>query len=132
MNFKIYASIFVGLIVTSIVLFIFDPAFTRTIKFDIHEVQYKWRLFDNEFCNLQTGGHCHTNYTNQFNAKVELYTKVIATYKDQEEIGIQLIKVIIQNPRLFQTFEELTNSKEIQIDSLVKYKDEIFKSILLK
>lgn len=113
-------------------IYFFDPAIERTVTFDGYSAKYEWRLFNNSYCNSKTGGHCFTNETNRTNAEIELYLTLLEHVDSNEQIEKKLKDVVKGTYRFERTYSELTQTGEIRIDSLRKYKDEIFRKIMLK
>ncbi len=113
-------------------LFRFDPVFKRYVNFNKFSVEYEWRIFNNLYCNSKTFGHCYTNETNKTNAEIELYKQLLDNFNGDEIIEQKLKEIVRNTYRFDRTYLELTNSNEIKIDSLKKYKDEIFRQIILK
>lgn len=128
-NKRIFIITFVILIIG---LYLFDPPLKRTIEFEGYKVEYEWRLFNNLYCNSKTAGHCHTNETNKINAEVKFYQQLLAGYNGQGKIKKKLIDAVGTTVRFRMRYIEITKSTPIKIDSLLKYKDEIFRPILLK
>ncbi|MFB9865647.1 hypothetical protein [Rufibacter immobilis] len=124
--------IVLGLLVILISLFITDPAINRAVKYGDQEAQYDWRLFNNAFCNLKTAGHCFTNEVNRTNAEITLYRLLLDNYNGQEEVKKHLTQVVKSIYQFDRTYTELTNSQEVRMDSLLKYKDQVFAPIALK
>ena len=109
-----------------------DPTIEREVSFDKYSVKYEWRIFNNSFCNSKTEGHCFSNQTNKLNAEIELYRQLLDNCNDEEKIK-QKLKVVVNNTYQFDmTYSELTKTRNVEIDSLKKYKDEIFRTIMLK
>ena len=119
---------FIGLII----LYRFDPVFKRKVSFENYSVEYEWRLFNNSYCNSKTAGHCYTNETNNINAEIKMCRKMLDDFNGQENIKKKLIEIVNNTYRFNVSYYELTKTKNIKIDSLIKYKDEIFKIIILK
>ena len=115
-----------------ITLYRFDPVFKRKVSFENYSVEYEWRLFNNSYCNSKTAGHCYTNDTNKINAEIKMCRKMLDDYKGQENIKKKLIEIVNNTYRFKFTYQELTKTRRIKIDSVIKYKDEIFKIIMLK
>lgn len=128
---KIFLSTLVVLIGIGL-LFRYDPIFKNNVNFDRYYVEYEWRIFNNLYCNFKTYGHCYTNETNKINAEIELYKQLLDNFEKEEIIEKKLKEIVRTTYRFDRTYRELTNSKEIEIDSLKKYKDEIFRQIMLK
>ncbi|KAA9331227.1 hypothetical protein [Adhaeribacter soli] len=124
--------IVIGLLVILISLFITDPVFNQIVKYYNQEVQYEWRIFNNLFCYLKTAGHCYTNEVNRTNAEIELYRRLLDNYNGQENIEKKLSQVVKSSYRFERTYTDLTNSQTVKMDSLLKYKDQIFAPIVLK
>lgn len=110
----------------------FDPAFESEVKFDEFSTKYEWRIFNNSYCNSKTYGHCFTNEINKLNAEIELYRQLLENYNGEKLIESKLKKAINESVRFKTIYTEITNSKNIEIDSLKKIKDVIFAKIRLK
>lgn len=115
-----------------VAMYWFDPPFKREVKFENFAVQYEWRVFNNLYCNSKTKGHCYTNEINKLNAEVELYRRLLDNYNGAEKIEAKLKDIVGSTYRFDRTYRDLTRSDKIEMDSLVKYKDKIFKQIELK
>ncbi|MDX1373188.1 MAG: hypothetical protein R3321_11990 [Nitrososphaeraceae archaeon] len=122
----------VSILAGIISLFIVDPAIVRELSFDQYTSEYEWHLFNNSFCNLQSSGHCHTNKTNKINAEVELWLQLLSNYRGEEKRKKKLKEVVNNSDYFHEKYYELTQSKTIEIDSLIKYKKEIFSRVVLK
>ncbi len=109
-----------------------DPVFEREVRFDNYSVKYEWRIFNNSYCNSKTAGHCFTNQTNKLNAEIELYRQLLDNYNGEEKIKQKLKDVVNKTYRFDMTYSEITKTRNVEIDSLKKYKDEIFRKIMLK
>ena len=114
------------LIAGLVCLYIFDPPFTRTVEFGDYSVEYRWRIFNNFHQTLKTFGHCPTNEIERYTGEVTLYKKLIENYHGQEEIKEYLVEVVKTKYGFATTYLELTGNSEIDIDTIIKYKDEIF------
>ena len=110
----------------------FDPVLTRKVNFEEYSVEYEWRIFNNLYCNFKTNGHSYSNETNKINAEIKLYRQLLEDFNGEERIEQKLKEIVKNTYRFHRTYSELTNSNEIQIDSLKKYKDEVFRQIILK
>lgn len=128
------STLIIGLILTLIIglIYFIDPAFERSVTFDSYSAKYEWRLFNNSYCNSKTAGHCFTNEINRTNAEIELYLMLLEHMDSNEQIEKKLKEVVKETYRFERTYSELTQTNEIRIDSLRKYKDEIFRKIMLK
>lgn len=114
------------------VLYFIDPIFKREVTFDDYSAEYEWRLFNNSYCNTKTAGHCYTNETNRPNAEIKLCLTLLKHVDSNEQIEKKLKEVVTETYRFERTYSELTQTDEIRIDSLRKYKYEIFRKIMLK
>lgn len=113
-------------------LYRFDPAIKREVNFDKFSFEYEWRIFNNLYCNSKTQGHCYTNETNKINAEIKLYRHLLDSFNGEPKIADKLREIVKTTYRFDRAYIELTNSNQIEIDSLKKYKDEIFRQIILK
>lgn len=120
--------IFAGIVV----LFFTDPAFEREVTFDVYSVKYKWRMFDHSYCNFKSAGHCFSNETNKLNAEIELYRQLVDHCNGSGKIERKLKEVVNTTYRFDMTYSALTNSRRFEMDSLIKYKEQIFRPIILK
>lgn len=133
MNLKIKILTPVVIVLIGLVtLYLFDPGFERNVSFDKYTVQYEWRIFNNSYCNSKTGGHCYMNETNKMNAEIELYRQLLGHYNGEEKIEQKLKEVVNKTYRFDMTYSELTKTRTVEIDSLKKYKDVVFRKIILK
>ncbi|PKG42775.1 hypothetical protein [Psychroflexus sp. MES1-P1E] len=132
MTKKLTLKIGIGLTLLIGLIYFIDPAFQRSVTFDSYSAKYEWRLFNNSYCNSKTAGHCFTNETNRTNAEIELYLTLLEHVESSEQIEKKLKKVVKETYRFERTYSELTQTDEIRIDSLRKYRDEIFRKIMLK
>lgn len=108
-------------------LYLIDPAFKRKVTFDTYSVQYEWRIFNNSFCNSKTTDQCFTNKTNKVNAEIELYLKLTNHVEGNKQIENKLMELVQSTYRFDRRYIELTQTNTIQIDSIKKYKDKIFR-----
>lgn len=113
-------------------LFFFDPPIQRQISFGHFKATYEWRIFNNFQCNLRTSGHCYENDTNKINAEIELCRQLLDNYNGQEKMAAGLKSRVMSTPLLMHRYNELTKTNHLEFDSLQKYQDEIFNTIMLK
>ncbi|WP_027420717.1 hypothetical protein [Crocinitomix catalasitica] len=113
-------------------LYFYDPSFLRTLKFDKFEVDYNWRIFNNSYCNKKTHGHCATNDFNKINAEISLVKKLVENYDGQSNYKIKIEETVRNNGWLSIRYSKLTDDAEVNIDSLIKYKDEVFVNMWIK
>ncbi|PCJ63616.1 MAG: hypothetical protein COA58_15885 [Bacteroidetes bacterium] len=113
-------------------LYLIDPAFEHKLSFENYAIKYDWRIFDNSYCNFKTGGHCFTNKTNKTNAEIELYRQLVVNYNGEEKIEQMLKEVVNKTYRFDMAYSELTKTRNVEIDSLKKYKELVFRKIMLK
>ena len=113
-------------------IYFIDPVFQRELRIGDYSTKYEWRIFNNSYCNYKTYDHCFTNQTNKLNAEIELYKNMLDNYDGEEKIENKLIEAVRNTYRFERTYSELTQTNEIKIDSLTKYKDKIFRKIYLK
>ena len=115
-----------------VIIYRFDPVIEREVSYENYSVKYDWRIFNNSYCNSKTAGHCYTNETNKTNAEIELYRQMLENYNGQENIKLKLIEVVNSTYRFNMIYSELTKTRRVEIDSLKKYKDIVFRKIILK
>lgn len=115
-----------------VTLYLIDPAFKREVVFTDYSVQYEWRIFNNSFCNSRSGGHCFTNEINKENAEIELFLILLNNAVGNKQIENKLKEVVRSTYRFDRMYNDLTRTNTIQIDSLKKYKDYIFRNTILK
>ena len=128
----IFLLVFATVLSSFFSLYFYDPAFTRSVKFGKYEETYEWRVFNNSYCNFSTDGHCHTNETNQFNAEIRLARKLLNLAKSDHQISEKLIEIVKNKDWYFYTYSKLTRSEKVELDSLIKYREEVFRPLLLK
>ena len=109
-----------------------DPVFESEVSFFNYSVKYEWRIFNNSYCNSKTAGHCYTNQTNKLNAEIELYRQLLDNYNGEIKIEQKLKDVVNKTYRFDRIYSELTKTRNVEIDSLQKYKDQVFKTLILK
>jgi len=115
-----------------VIIYRFDPVIEREVSYENYSVKYDWRIFNNSYCNSKTASHCYTNETNKTNAEIELYRQMLENYNGQENIKLKLIEVVNSTYRFNMIYSELTKTRRVEIDSLKKYKDIVFRKIILK
>ena len=113
-------------------VYFIDPAFEREVTFDKYSAKYEWRIFNNSYCNFRTAGHCFTNQINKLNAEIEIYREILDNYNGEEKIERKLKDVVNKTYRFDMIYSELTKTRNVEIDSLKKYKDIVFRKIILK
>ena len=126
---KLILIIPIFIIVGTLFLFLFDPAFERTMKFENHKVEYDWHLFNNAYCSYRTYDHCADNEFNKYNAEIELLNKLCESYNGKKTIENRLIEAVNQLPMSKRIYSELTKSSELKVDSIIKYRNEIFQKM---
>lgn len=125
--------ILIGIVlIVSVILYRIDPVIKREVSFDKYSVKYKWRIFNNAHCNSKSAGHCLTNKVNRINAESELYKLMLENYNGDEKIEKKLKEVVNKSYRYDMTYSDLTKTRNVEIDSLKKYKDIVFRKIMLK
>ena len=126
---KLILIIPIFILIGILMLFLLDPAFKRELEFQNHTVEYDWRIFNNDFCNYRTHDHCADNEFNKYNAEIELLNKLTESYNGQKTIENRLIEAVNQLPMSKRIYTDLTNSSELQVDSIIKYQNEIFQKM---
>ena len=96
-----------------------------------------WKIWDtrwqpNIVIHGVTGDHCHTNSTNKFNAENWLYKKLLKSHGGDKQTIKKLIEVVTNENWYLNTYSNLTGSKKVELDSLIKYEEEVFKPVILK
>ena len=129
---KLILIIPIFIIIGTLVLFLFDPAFERELEFENHTVEYDWRIFNNDFCNYRTHDHCANNEFNKYNAEIELLLKLCESYNGQKTIENRLTEAVNQLPMSKRIYSELTNSSELKVDSIIKHRNEIFQKMWIQ
>lgn len=114
------------LILGLVTLFIFDPVFTRKLEFADYSVDYKWRIFDNMYCKITARDHCWGNSTYKADAEIRLYRKLIDNYNRQKIIKEELERIVKTSYRFGMAYSDLTKGSVVDIDTIIKYKDQIF------
>lgn len=130
-NKKIIVSI-LAVLVSIGILFRFDPAFKRDLTFAGHTVEYDWRIFNSIYCNYISNDHCRDNNTNKLNAEIELCRYLLDNFNGDQRVEQKLKEIVSCTYRLDMAYGELPGSNEIKIDTLRKYKEQIFRPIRLK
>lgn len=120
------------ILIVSVIIYRIDPVFKREVSFDKYSVKYEWRIFNNSYCNSKSAGHCFTNKVNRINAENELYIQLLDNYNGEEKIEQKLKEVVNKSYRYDMTYSDLTKTRNVEIDSLKKYKDIVFRKIMLK
>ena len=126
---KLILIIPIFIIVGTLFLFLLDPAFERTMKFENHKVEYDWYVFNNAYCSYWTHDHCADNEFNKYNAEIELLNKLCESYNGKKTIENRLIEAVNQLPMSKRVYSELTKSSELKVDSIIKYRNEIFQKM---
>lgn len=120
----------IAILISILTFYFFDPAFKREVIFEEYSVQYDWRIFNHSFCKSKNLELCSSNKTNKTNAEIELYLKLLSLADKNKQIENKLKEVVRSTYRFHRTYIELTRSDDIQIDSLRKYKNQIFKKVI--
>ncbi|AXT20270.1 hypothetical protein D7030_03910 [Flavobacteriaceae bacterium AU392] len=129
---KLILFIPIFIITGTLLLFLFDPPFKCKLEFENHTIEYDWRIFNNDFCNYRTHDHCADNEFNKYNAEIELLNKLAESYDGQKVIENRLMEVVNQLPMYKRIYSNLTKSSELKVDSIIKYREEIFQRIWIE
>ena len=119
------------ILVSGILLFVFDPAFNRTEKFADFSTEYEWRIFNNAYCNWKTHGHCADNNLNKINAERKLWKTLAENYGGEKNIKEKLENVVLSHYQFHMTYTEHLKIVEINIDSIIKHKDDLFEQLFI-
>jgi hypothetical protein len=126
---KYLVLIIIALALVCLGFYFVDPIFKRKLVFDKHIVEYDWQVFNNSYCNYKTGGHCFTNNYNRWSAEISLATTLIDNYRGQESYKRKIFELVNGRNSLKYNYNRITNNSELNIDSLIKYQEEIFTPI---
>ncbi|MGZ5243034.1 MAG: hypothetical protein ACXWW0_04100 [Bacteroidia bacterium] len=120
--------IIISIVIVTICLgfYFIDPVFKRKLVFDKHTVEYDWQVFNNSYCNYKTGGHCYTNDYSRWNAEYILAKTLIENYEGQESYKSKIFELVNERESMKFRYKKITRNTEMDIDSLIKYKEEIF------
>lgn len=114
------------LIISLILLFIFDPPVERTVQFEKYQVSYEWRLFNNELCNRRTYAHCSDNKFNKNIAEIKLCKKLLEEYTGQDVIKNYLVEIVNDTYLFNMRYRDIVGSTVVNIDSLKRHGEQIF------
>ena len=121
-----------GLILIAVLgLFFIDPAFSRTKNFADFSTMYDWRIFDNSFCSWKSKGHCADNKFNELNAERRLWLTLAENYKGEYSIKEKLENVVLSHYHFHMIYTEHLKIAEINIDSIVKHREELFEPLFI-
>ena len=118
-------------LISGIPLFVFDPGFNRTEKFADYSTEYEWRIFNNSYCNWKTHGHCADNNLNKLNAERRLWQTLAENYNGEKTVKEKLENIVLNNSQFHRTYTGYLKITKINVDSIVKHKDELFEQLYI-